>query len=138
MHYVAKKGGVLVGFHERKSSFVADMRSCEVLPPAVSKLIVPLREMFTTMALRERLPQVELAVGESVTILVLRHLEPVGEEDAREAQRRSPTATASSGGCSPRGRTPRTRSIRRIRRRSTTGCRNSGCASDSGRPSSRR
>ena len=65
VHYVAKKGGVLVGFHERKSSFVADMRSCEVLPPAVSRLIVPLREMFTTMALRERLPQVELAVGES-------------------------------------------------------------------------
>jgi 23S rRNA (uracil1939-C5)-methyltransferase len=81
VHYVAKKGGVLVGFHERKSSFVADIRSCEVLPPAVSRLIVPLREMFTTMALRERLPQVELAVGERVTILVLRHLEPVGEED---------------------------------------------------------
>jgi len=81
VHYVAKKGGVLVGFHERKSSFVADVRSCEVLPPAVSRLIVPLREMFTTMALRERLPQVELAVGEAVTILVLRHLEPVGEED---------------------------------------------------------
>jgi 23S rRNA (uracil1939-C5)-methyltransferase len=81
VHFVAKKGSVLVGFHERKSSFVADVRSCEVLPPAISKLIVPLREMFTTMALRERLPQVELAVGESVTILVLRHLEPVGEED---------------------------------------------------------
>jgi 23S rRNA (uracil1939-C5)-methyltransferase len=81
VHYVAKKGGVLVGFHERKSSFVADVRSCEVLPPAVSRLIVPLREMFTTMALRERLPQVELAVGESVTILVLRHLEPVEEGD---------------------------------------------------------
>ncbi|MCM2328979.1 MAG: 23S rRNA (uracil(1939)-C(5))-methyltransferase RlmD [Lysobacter sp.] len=81
VHYVAKKGGVLVGFRERKSSFVADIRSCEVLPPAVSKLIVPLREMFTTMALRERLPQVELAVGERVTVLVLRHLEPVGEED---------------------------------------------------------
>jgi 23S rRNA (uracil1939-C5)-methyltransferase len=81
VHYVAKKGGVLVGFHERRSSYVADVRSCEVLPPAVSGLIVPLRELFTTLALRERLPQVELAVGESVTILVLRHLEEVGEED---------------------------------------------------------
>jgi 23S rRNA (uracil1939-C5)-methyltransferase len=81
VHYVAKKGGVLVGFHERKSSYVADVRSCEVLPPAVSRLIVPLREMFTTMDLRERLPQVELAVGEAVTVLVLRHLEPLGEDD---------------------------------------------------------
>ena len=82
VHYVAKKGGVLVGFHERKSSFVADVRSCEVLPPAVSALIVPLRELFTTMAGRERFPQVELAVGEAVTVLVLRHLEPIVEEDA--------------------------------------------------------
>ena len=81
VHFVAKKGGVLVGFHERKSSYVADVRSCEVLPPAISRLIVPLRELFTTMALRERLPQVELAVGESVTVLVLRNLEPLGEED---------------------------------------------------------
>jgi len=81
VHYVAKKGGVLVGFHERRSSYVADVRSCEVLPPAVSRLIVPLRELFTGMALRERLPQVELAVGEAVTVLVLRHLEPLGEGD---------------------------------------------------------
>jgi 23S rRNA (uracil1939-C5)-methyltransferase len=73
---------VLVGFHERRSSFVADVRSCEILPPAVSRLIVPLRELFTGMLLRERLPQIELAVGESVTIFVLRNLEPVGEEDA--------------------------------------------------------
>ncbi len=37
VHYVAKKGGVLVGFHERKSSYVADTLSCEVLPPAVAR-----------------------------------------------------------------------------------------------------
>ncbi|MGD9954349.1 MAG: 23S rRNA (uracil(1939)-C(5))-methyltransferase, partial [Burkholderiales bacterium] len=61
---------------------MADVRSCEVLPPAVSRLIVPLREMFTAMALRERLPQVELAMGDAVTVLVLRHLETLGEEDA--------------------------------------------------------
>jgi 23S rRNA (uracil1939-C5)-methyltransferase len=82
VHYVAKKAGVLVGFHERRSSFVADVRSCEILPPFISRLIVPLRELFTGLALRERLPQIELAIGESVTILVLRNLEPVGEEDA--------------------------------------------------------
>ena len=83
VHYVAKKGGVLVGFHERRSSFVADTMSCEILPPAVSKLVPELRSMFTAMALRERLPQIELAVGEAITVLVLRHLEPIGEEDAR-------------------------------------------------------
>ena len=82
VHYVAKKGGVLVGFHERRSSFVADTMSCEVLPPAVSALIPQLREMFTSMTLRDRMPQIELAVGEDVTIFVLRNLEPIPEEDA--------------------------------------------------------
>jgi 23S rRNA (uracil1939-C5)-methyltransferase len=83
VHYVAKKGGVLVGFHERRSSFVADTTSCEVLPPAVSAMIPALREMFTAMTLRDRLPQIELAVGEDVTILVLRNLEPLPPEDAQ-------------------------------------------------------
>jgi 23S rRNA (uracil1939-C5)-methyltransferase len=82
VHYVAKKGGVLVGFHERRSSFVADTTSCEVLPASVSALIPELREMFTAMTLRDRLPQLELAVGEDVTVLVLRHLAPIPEEDA--------------------------------------------------------
>ncbi|HET9651634.1 MAG TPA: 23S rRNA (uracil(1939)-C(5))-methyltransferase, partial [Usitatibacter sp.] len=81
IHYVAKKGGVLVGFHERRSSFVADTWSCEVLPLHVAALIPALREMFTGMKARDRIPQLELAVGESVTIFVLRHLEPLAEED---------------------------------------------------------
>jgi 23S rRNA (uracil1939-C5)-methyltransferase len=83
VHYVQKKGGVLVGFHERRSSFVADTMSCEVLPPAVSRLIPELREMFTAMAVRDRLPQLELAVGEDVTVFVLRNLVPIPEEDAQ-------------------------------------------------------
>lgn len=82
VRYVAKKGGVLVGFHERKSSFVADISSCEVLPAHVSRLIPELREMFTAMKLRDRLPQLEVAVGEDVTVFVLRNLEPLPEEDA--------------------------------------------------------
>jgi 23S rRNA (uracil1939-C5)-methyltransferase len=82
VHYVAKKNGVLVGFHERRSSFVADTWSCEVVPEHVSAMIPALREMFTSMKLRDRIPQIELAVGEDVTIFVLRHLEPIPEEDA--------------------------------------------------------
>jgi len=56
--------------------------SCEILPPAVSALIPELREMFTAMTLRDRLPQIELAVGDAVTVLVLRHLETLPPEDA--------------------------------------------------------
>ena len=82
VHYVAKKGGVLVGFHERKSSFVADTQSCDVLPASVGKLIPELREMFTGFRIRDRIPQLEVAVGEDVTVFVLRHLEPIPGEDA--------------------------------------------------------
>ncbi len=81
VHYVVKKGVALVGFHERRSSFVADTLSCEVLPLQVSKLIPEMREMFTAMKIRDRLPQIELAVGENVTVFVLRHLEPIPAED---------------------------------------------------------
>jgi len=78
---VHKKGTVLVGFHERKSSYVADMRSCAVLPPHVSALLMPLRGLIGAMDQCDRLPQIELAVGDAVTALVLRHLEPLTDAD---------------------------------------------------------
>lgn len=78
---VAKKGGILVGFHERRSSFVADMTSCEVLPRSVSDLLVPLREMIGLMSAPTRFPQIELAVGQAVIAMVLRHLDPLTDGD---------------------------------------------------------
>ncbi len=81
VRWVAKKGTVLVGFHERQSSYVADMRSCEVLPPHLSALLLPLRELIGGMAQLDRLPQIEVAVGDTVTALVLRHLEPLASDD---------------------------------------------------------
>jgi 23S rRNA (uracil1939-C5)-methyltransferase len=81
VRFVAKKGKVLVGFHERKSSFVADMERCEVLPPHLSAMLLPLRELIAGMQQRDRLPQIEVAVGDAVTALVLRHLEPLSEPD---------------------------------------------------------
>ncbi len=81
VRYVVKKGKVLVGFHERKSSFVADMESCDVLPPHVSALLLPLRGLVATMDQRDRVPQIELAIGDEVTAMVLRHLEPLTEAD---------------------------------------------------------
>jgi 23S rRNA (uracil1939-C5)-methyltransferase len=81
VRHVVKKGKVLVGFHERQSSYVADMDSCEVLPPHLSALLVPLRELIGAMDQRDRLPQIEVAIGDSVTALVLRHLEPLSDTD---------------------------------------------------------
>ena len=81
VRYVAKKGTVLVGFHERKSSFVADIASCEVLPRHVSDMLLPLRALVGAMQARDRVPQIELAVGDRATALVLRHLEPLAVSD---------------------------------------------------------
>jgi 23S rRNA (uracil1939-C5)-methyltransferase len=82
---VVKKGGVLVGFHERRSSFIADMRECHVVPSRVSDLLVPLRELIGALTLRDRLPQIEVAVGErdgaTVYVLVLRILADLAPED---------------------------------------------------------
>ncbi len=87
VRHVAKKGTVLVGFHERKSSFVADIRSCDVLPRHVSDMLLPLRTLVGAMQGRDRLPQIELAVGDATTALVLRHLEPLQEEDLERLRR---------------------------------------------------
>ena len=88
VRYVAKKGGVLVGFHERRSSFVADMKSCEILPPDVSRMLVPLRSLIAALSIRDRLPQIELAVGEQagqrVIVMVLRVMEPPSENDREQ------------------------------------------------------
>ncbi|MCB5189419.1 23S rRNA (uracil(1939)-C(5))-methyltransferase RlmD [Methylobacillus arboreus] len=82
VRHVAKKGGVLVGFNEKASSFVADMDSCKILPPHISALIVPMKELVGKLSIRDRVPQIEVAVGESATVLVLRILEPLQPQDA--------------------------------------------------------
>jgi len=81
VRFVPKKGGVLVGFHEKKSSYVADMQQCEILPPQLSAMLLPLRELVGRMSIRDRLPQIEVAVGERMTALVLRILEGLSPAD---------------------------------------------------------
>ena len=78
---VPKKGGVLVGFRERRSSYVADLRECAVLPQAVSRLIPQLKILVESLSVRERLPQIELAVGDNAAALVVRHLLPLEKDD---------------------------------------------------------
>lgn len=81
VNHVPKKGGVLVGFHEKKSRYITDMKSCEVLPPHVSAMLVPLRRLIESLTIVRQLPQIELAVAEEVTALVLRIMAPLTAED---------------------------------------------------------
>jgi len=91
VRYVAKKGGVLVGFHERASSYVADMTRCLVLPPRVAALLEPLRALVGRLSLRDRLPQIEFAGADTPAglqvVLVLRVLQPPTAADREELHR---------------------------------------------------
>ncbi len=89
VRFVRKKGVVLIGFHERKSHFVADMQECHVLPAVVSDLLLPLRELIESMDAVQTLPQLELAIGDvpdangppQVIAMVLRHMEALSAAD---------------------------------------------------------
>ena len=89
---VPKKGGVLIGFREKKSTYVADMTSCLVLPARISALLPELRVLIGTLSVHDRVPQIELAVGEAtdehrgepVDALVLRNLAPLTADDERK------------------------------------------------------
>ncbi len=84
---VERKGGVLVGFHERARSYVADMRECPVLPERVAALLVPLRELVGALTLRKRLPQIELAMAGDAIALVLRVLQSPTQDDLARLRR---------------------------------------------------
>lgn len=78
---VQKKGGVLVGFREKRGAYVADMTECLVLPRQVSDLLVPLRELVGALSLPKSIPQIEVAVGDEGVALLLRHMEPLDTND---------------------------------------------------------
>lgn len=81
VRHVVKKGTVLVGFHEKKSRYVANMETCEILPAHVSAMLMPLRGLVASLSIVEELPQIELAIGEGVTAMVLRIMAPLSKDD---------------------------------------------------------
>lgn len=78
---VPKKGGVIVGFRERNSSFIHPMRSCEVLHSNVETLVQPLRDLVETLTIPDKIPQVEATVSDNATVFILRHLEAFQQSD---------------------------------------------------------
>ncbi len=74
-------GQVLIGFHQRNSSYIGDIHACQVLPPRVSELLTPLHRLVLAMSTPDRLPQIEVAMSDTALVLVLRHLAPLMEQD---------------------------------------------------------
>lgn len=78
---VAKKGGVLVGFRERAKPYVADCRQCDILDPRVGSRLLDLRALIAGLSAPDRVPQIEVAIGDDAVALVLRHLTPLTTAD---------------------------------------------------------
>lgn len=79
--YVDAKGRVLVGFRERAAPYITEMSRCPVLVPPMDTLIGELAAVIGETGVKRRLPQIEVAVGDSAAAIVLRVLEPPGPED---------------------------------------------------------
>ena len=79
--YVEAKGETLVGFREKRNSFIAQLRTCEVLIPDVGHRLSELRTLMHSLESCSRIPQIELAAGDDDVALIIRHLDPLPETD---------------------------------------------------------
>ena len=80
--YVAKKGRVLIGFRERGSSFITVMQRCPVLHPRIGEKLGELAEVIHSLSVRDKIPQIEVAMGDEDIILIFRLLSPLSADDA--------------------------------------------------------
>lgn len=79
--HVPKKGGVIVGFREYSSPFITDLSVCYVLDERVGKRLPELRELIQGLSIKDKVAQVEVAIGDELVGLVLRNLEPFSASD---------------------------------------------------------
>lgn len=79
--WVPKKNRTVVGFRERSTPYITDLRGCDVLQAPIDRLILPLSGLLTAMSVRNRVPQIEVAVADNAAALVVRVLEPLTEAD---------------------------------------------------------
>jgi 23S rRNA (uracil1939-C5)-methyltransferase len=82
--HVFKKGKVLVGFRETRSTLVAEIQGCEVLHPKVGRELEVLADMIGSLSIHDRLPQIEVAMGDEVCALVFRVLAPPSDKDCEK------------------------------------------------------
>ena len=81
VRYVEKNGGIVVGFREKRNSFITDVDTCPVLDKRAGELITPLRELLAGLEAKASIPQIEVSLGDEQGALVFRHLEDISAED---------------------------------------------------------
>ncbi|TXL04094.1 23S rRNA (uracil(1939)-C(5))-methyltransferase RlmD, partial [Methylococcaceae bacterium CS3] len=72
---------VLVGFRERRNQFLAEMESCKVMHPIVGEKLMDLSAMIGQLSIKDKIPQIEVAIGDEDCVLAFRVLEPATDED---------------------------------------------------------
>lgn len=81
---VEKKDKTLVGFREVDPRFVADLRECHTVIPAIGLKLEAISTLVDGLDARRDIPQIEFIAGDATVALIFRHLQPLGERD-REA-----------------------------------------------------
>ena len=79
--FVIKKNKALVGFNEKRTHFIADISSCEVLPKNLSDILPQLQELITKLSIKDKIPQIEFAADQNHLVLVLRILDALNDND---------------------------------------------------------
>lgn len=81
VRFVEKKEKLLVGFHEKNGRYIAILERCEILHPSIGQLIMPLRTLIADLDNYRHIPQLEVAVGDDASALIIRHVQPLSQQD---------------------------------------------------------
>ena len=81
VRHVPKKDRVLVGFRERNGRYIADLNKCIVLHPVIGEKLELLGKLINKLSCYQHVPQIEAAVGENKTAIILRHMVELTAED---------------------------------------------------------
>jgi 23S rRNA (uracil1939-C5)-methyltransferase len=81
VRFVKARDSVLVGFREKRNSFLTDIDRCAVLDPRIGEKITPLRELLFSLEAFQRIPQVEVACGDDEAAMVFRNMDSLSDQD---------------------------------------------------------
>ncbi|PID48514.1 MAG: 23S rRNA (uracil(1939)-C(5))-methyltransferase RlmD [Proteobacteria bacterium] len=84
VRWVRKKEKALVGFREKQGGLLAELERCDILHDSVGARLTALQALVGCLEARETLPQIEVAVGDNATTLVVRHMEPLSVGDQQK------------------------------------------------------
>jgi len=84
VRFSTKKQSVIIGFREQQSNAIVELQQCEVLHPTVIQYFSELQTVINQLEIRHKIAQIEVAVGDNATAIIIRHLLPVSETDRQK------------------------------------------------------